>query len=39
MRVVKWRTAWRVVDDIGRVLAICETEPEAHDYIARQPVT
>jgi len=37
MRVVKWRTAWRVVDEMGRVLAVCETEAAAHEYIAGQP--
>jgi len=37
MRVVKWRTAWRVVDELGRVLAVCETEAEAQTYISGQP--
>jgi len=37
MHVVKWRAAWRVVHNDGRVLAVCETEAEAHEYIAGQP--
>jgi hypothetical protein len=32
-----WRTWWRVMDDQGRILAVCETKNEAAMYIARQP--
>lgn len=37
MRAVAWRGIWRVVDDDGRVLAVCETLDEAEAYIAGQP--
>jgi hypothetical protein len=31
-----WRGVFRVVDDMGRVLAVCETQAEAEMYIAGQ---
>ena len=37
MRVVAWLSWFRVVDDKGRVLAVCETRDEAEAYIANQP--
>jgi hypothetical protein len=37
MRVVRWLAWWRVLDDRGRVLAVCETMDEADAYIANQP--
>ena len=37
MRVVAWLSWWRVLDDKGRVLAVCETRDEAEAYIANQP--
>jgi hypothetical protein len=36
LRIVAWRDVWRVVDDLGRVLAVCETYAEAEAYIAGQ---
>jgi len=37
MRVVKWLKWWRVMDEMNRVAAVCETEAEAEAYIAGQP--
>ena len=38
MRIVAWHFVFRVVDAFtGRVLAVCETRPEAEMYIAGQP--
>jgi hypothetical protein len=35
--VVVWLKWFRVVDDMGRVQAVCETQDEAEAYIAGQP--
>jgi hypothetical protein len=37
MRVVVWLQWFRVVDDNGLILAVCETRDEATAYIANQP--
>ena len=39
MRVVAWLSWFRVVDDNGRVIAVCETRDEAEAYIANQPAS
>jgi hypothetical protein len=37
MSVVVWLRWFRVMDDRGRVVAVCETREEADAYIAGQP--
>jgi hypothetical protein len=37
MSVVVWRNWFRVMDNRGRVMAVCETREEAEAYIAGQP--
>jgi hypothetical protein len=36
VRIVVWLQWFRVLDDLNRVMAVCETREEAEAYIAGQ---